>query len=407
MGRAIAGFFLGALRFLVPVALILLSVLGARALLSGRKDPPRVEREARATFVNTVPIESKSRRVTLSAYGTVQAHREVDLQAQVNGLVVEQNESLIRGGVVLAGEVLVRVDPRDYEFAITQEQAALAKAEFDLRLEQGRQVIAGQEWKLLQSSIETNPLSEELALRRPHIKEREAAVRAAQSRLDRAKLDLERTELVAPFNAVVLEDRVEVGQLISNQTVVARLVCIDSFHIEVSIPLRDLTWVRVPGRGSDTGSTVNVLHEVSLRQQVERKGEVVRLLGDVDPTGRMARLLVSVEDPLGVLEGKELDCPLLVGEYLEVQIQGPQVENLVAIPRHSIRSEDRVWVCTKDRKLAIREVEAVFSTSDEVMARNTFEPGDEIITTTLEFAIPGTPLTTSESSEGVTSEATP
>ncbi|MEM7164226.1 MAG: efflux RND transporter periplasmic adaptor subunit [Planctomycetota bacterium] len=394
MTRPLAGFLLGLLRFLVPVVIIAVGIIGARIMMAGRQDPPRAERDARATFVETIPVVAQTRRVTLSAYGTVQADRSVDLQAQVAGRVTEQSDQLQRGGIVKAGDMLVQIDRSDYELALQQEEAALAKAEFDLKLEQGRQVVAGREWKLLESTIEKNPLSEELALRKPHLAERQAAARAANSRVDKAKLDLERTTLRAPFNAVVLDENVEIGQLINTQSLVARLVCIDEFHVEVSIPLRDLSWVQIPGRGGSAGALVQLVHEVAEGQTVERTGEVVRLLGNVDPTGRMARVLVAVKDPLGVLTNTNLDSPLLVGEYLKVRIEGPDVEGLVAVPRRAVRERDQVWVKTTDDLLAIRQLDPIYATATEVMVQNNFEAGDEIVTTALEFAVPGMPLTT-------------
>lgn len=405
MSRPLAGFLVGLLRFLVPVLIIAVGVIGARAMLAGRKDPPRSERDARATFVETIPVVAKTRRVTLSAYGSVQANRSVDLQAQVAGRVTEQSAQLERGGIVKAGDLLLQIDRSDYELALRQEEAALARANFDLKLEEGRQVVAGREWKLLESSIEKNPLSEELALRKPHLAERQAAARAAQSRVDKAKLDLERTKLVAPFNAVILDENVEIGQLINTQSLVARLVCIDEFHVEASIPLRDLSWVQVPGRGGAAGSSVRIVHEVAEGQTVERTGEVVRLLGNVDPTGRMARVLVAVRDPLGVLTQENLDSPLLIGEYLQVRIEGPDVEGLVAIPRRAVRERDQAWVKTAAGQLAFRQLEPIYSTASDVMVKNTFEPGDEIITTALELAIPGMPLTTELRIDKATAES--
>jgi len=384
----------GTISLLVPLAIVAVAVVGARFLIAGRKEPPRTEREARPTFVEVLAVEAQARPVTLSAFGTVQAHREVTVQAQVAGRVVEQHEKLLRGGILMKGDVLVRIDPRDYKLAVQQEDATLAKARFDLKVEEGRQVVASREWTLLESSIERNPLSEELALRKPHLEEKKAQVRAAESRLERARIDFERTELRAPFNSVALEESVEVGQLVSSQSIIARLVCIDEFHVEASIALSDLRWVRVPGRGGPSGSRARIVYDVGGGRKATREGEVVRLLADVDPTGRRARVLVAVTDPLGVLTQTHLDAPLLVGEWVKVEIEGPEIEDAVLIPRPAVRADGRIWVRTAAGTLAVRAVESLFKTEEHEFVRNSFEAGDEIITSALEVAIPGMALVT-------------
>ena len=394
-GRRLARVTLGTLSILAPLAVVVAGALGARWLISGRELPVRVEREARATFVEVVPIRAETHRPTIRQRGTVRAYRQVSVQAQVGGRVVAQSEGLLPGGILSKGDLLVRIDPRDYETIVQQEKANLARAQFDLKVEEGRQVVAAREWGLLKESIETNALSQELALRKPHLAEKKAAVEAAQSRVRKAKIDLERTELRAPFNAVVLEEAVEIGQLVNPQAMVARLVCIDEFHIEVSLRLDQLAWVSVPGRGSDGGSPVRVILGVDQEHGVVREGEVVLLLGDVE-MGRMARLLVSVRDPLGVLAGKHLAAPLLVGELVEVEIDGPEIENLVAVPRQAEREPGRVWVKTGADLLAVREVERVFGTDGDILVRNSFEPGDQLITSAPPVAIPGMRLTTEE-----------
>ena len=394
------------LKFLVPVFILLLGLAGGWKLMSSRERAKRSDRPVTAKYVEVVPIAAVSRPIVVSGFGTVRAHRELTVQAQVQGVVVAQHPRLNQGAILEEGELLVGIDRSDYEAALTAERAALANARFNLKVEEGRQVIAKREWDLLDDSVERTPLSAELALRKPHLEEKQAAVEAAESRVRRAERDLARTEIAVPFHAMVTTESIEVGQLVTAQSTLARLIGIDAFHIEVSLGVDDLPWVRLPDATSTdparrVGSTVRVSQDVGMGKRLEREGVVVGLLGEVDPVGRMARILVEVTDPLGVHgaeangESSGSEFPLLVGEYVRVEIDGPTLEEVVAIPRTGMREGSTVWVMDRESKLQVRPVERIFSTRGEVIAKNTFEPGDAVITSALQVPLPGLLLTTS------------
>lgn len=396
-------------RFLFPVLILIGGAGLAVWLMLGREEARTSDRPALAKYVEVLPVTATTRPITLSAFGTVRAHRELQLQAQVSGVVLEQHAELREGAILPAGALLVRLDPRDYEAAVAQAEAALVSANFNLTIEEGRQVIAGREWELMETTVDSSAMSKDLALRKPHLKEKHALVKAAESNLARAQLDLDRTELRVPFNALVVEESIEVGQLVTTQAQIARLICVDEFHVEVSVPVADLQWVRLPapGAGDGQGSLVRILQEVG-DNTVQRDGHVVGLLGSVDPTGRMARLLVSVSDPLGVLDQlpgsapagtsqatkKTQRSPLLVGEYVTVEIEGPPLDNVLVVPRVALREGSTLWVQDTQSRLAVRPVQRRFSTGTEVIVDNTLEDGDAVIVSTLQVPLPGMLLTT-------------
>ena len=380
------------LKFLLPVLLIAVGAMGAKQLIAGRERPKAAERPPQAKYVEVIPVEKTARPFSLSAYGTVQAHRAVTLQAQVMGSVVEQHPDLQQGAIIAKGETIAQLDRRDYEAAVAQESAALITARFNLKVEEGRQVVAKREWSLLDRSVESTELSEELALRKPHLEERQALVRAAESRLTRAELDLERTELRAPFDALVIEESIEVGQLVNQNSIVARLICVDEFHIEASVRVADLRWIQFPDAEHPTGAKVRISQEAVGRGEQEREGTVVGLLGEVDPGGRMARVLIEVPDPLGLESSQPFS--LLVGQYVSVEIEGPTLRDVVVIPRAGIREGDEVWVMDRDQRLAVRSVKRIFASATEVVVEHHFEPGDQIIISALQVPLPGMLLST-------------
>lgn len=399
--RSTASVLLGILRLVVPLAILAAAVFGARALLATRETPDRaVERAPQAAAVETMAVSLERRRSLVVAYGTVQPRRRITLRPEVGGRIVDLHPDLIAGGRLAAGETMLRIDPREYEYRVQEQEAAVVRAEFELTVEEGRGAVARREWELLEDSVERSALGERLARREPHLEEKQASVAAARSRLAQARLDLERTEVVVPFNALVLEESVEAGQLVNAQTPVATLIGTDAFHVRVSIPVDRLGLVSLPSPNGSGGSPVAVLHDSGTPGVVPLEGRVVRLLGDVDPAGRMARVLVEVEDPLlsGAPPVTDPDAarpaPLLVGEFVRVEIQGPARAGLAAIPRRALREGGRVWIMNEDGALEIRPVTVAWGTDEEVViAADSLRDGDRVVITPLSAPIAGMPLT--------------
>ena len=380
------------LQVLIPILILCGGVIGARALIASRPTVQKAERKAAATIVEVLPMHSEDMQAVISAFGTVQAHQELTVQPQVGGYVIKQHANLVKGGLLRKGDVLLGVDPRDYTYAIETQQGALAKAEFELQLEQGNQVIAQREWNLLESSIKTSKMGKRLALREPHLQEKKAALAAAKSRLAKAKLDHQRTTLTAPCNALVLEESVEVGQLVMSQTPITRLVCTDAFRVEVSIPIHELPWIDIPTAQNAKGSRVRIVRDLGNGKTALRQGVVAGLLGDVSQNGRMARLLVLVSDPLSRKQPHDQQLPLLLGEYVRVEIDGPLLRDVFVLPRSTLREGSRLWIKNANNQLEIRQVEVMLGRQDSLLIDNGLRDGDEVITSPLPVALPGMAL---------------
>lgn len=387
----------GLFRVLLPVVILVLAIMGGQALVVTRPTVPKATPLETSTFVKVLTTHLQNERAIISAFGTVKAYQELTVQPEVNGRVVAHHPGLIAGGIIAKGTPLLRIDPRDFQAIVDEEKAALAKAEFDLKVELGNQAVAQREWDLLRpSSGEISKLSKQLALRYPHLKEKRVALSAANSRLRKAQLDLRRTVLTAPFDALVLSESVEVGQLINVQDTVATLVGTDEFRAQVSIPIHQLKWITFPGSGSMTGARAHIFRELGNGKSLERNGEVVELLGEVTPNGRMAQVLISIQDPLELNRKKRERQPLLLGEYVRVEIEGPLLEDVIVLPRSTIREGSRVWVKNDENRLEVRTVNITLSRKDSVLVSQGLNDGDQVIMTQLPAAIPGLKLISAE-----------
>jgi RND family efflux transporter MFP subunit len=353
-----------------------------------RKRPP-----ARMTpLVQVLAVHPGPHRVWVPAMGGVIPARVISLEARVSGEVVASHPEFNPGGLLKEGEEIVRIDPEDYKLALEQKKSAVADAEYALKVEQGHQDVALREWELLNGNNPVAARDAELALRKPHMAKARADLAAALAELKQAELNLERTSIHAPFNAVVRAKHVDYGSQVSPQDPLAELAGTDAFWIRASIPVDRLSWITIPRRPEETGSQVRVFY----RNGYTRTGTVIRLMGDLEEEGRMARVLVEVKDPVGLKPGHREMPPLLLGEYVEIEVEGKMLQNVYRIPRTALRDNSEIWIATEGVKLEIRNVETLWRDARTVLLRKGLQPGDRLIVSDLPMPVNGMPVQVAE-----------
>jgi RND family efflux transporter MFP subunit len=324
--------------------------------------------------------------------GTVIPDREVVLKSRVSGEVVDIHPEFTEGGFLKKDMKLLQIDPLDYELALARQQSAVADAEYALKLELGHQAVAKREWELLSGTQPVQDMEKELALRKPHLDKARAELAAAQAELETAKLNLDRTRIMAPFNAMVRSKSVDLGSQVTPQDSLAELVGTDTYRIQTSIPMDHLGWIQIPGNAGGSGSKARIIYA----QGHECTGTVSRLMGDLSTEGRMARILVEVEDPLG-LKTKDRDrVPLLIGEYVRVEIRGRKLDGVYQIPRTALRDNSSVWMVTENQTLKIRKVRPVWRDADIVLLQDGFTSIERLIVSDLPAAVEGMPVQVDE-----------
>ncbi len=376
------------LRFLAPILVIALGLGVFVSLVRTRPVAERAPPTEHATPVGVVSVHAEDHAIRVRAQGVVIPARELVLQAELNGRVVFRHEDLVPGGTIPRGDTLVRIDPRDYRTAIAQQGATLESQRVQVQTEERRRAVAEREWELLArqtDSLAASPEGRALALREPQLRSASAAVDASSAQLAQARLTLTRTTLRAPFDALVREADVEVGQLVGPTARLATLVDTAHFWVQVSLPLESLAVIRAPGPDAQ-GAPVEVFQTIG-EARIDRTGRVVRLLGDLDPVGRMARVLVEIDDPLG-LTREDPGLPLLLGAYVHVEIEAGHVDQAIEIPRNALRDNDTVWVIEDDR-LVIHSVNVVWRRPDTVLLGGITLDGAQVITTPLASPVEG------------------
>ena len=374
------------IRIILPIIILILGGVAMGGLMTSadtekRTDPPPVEMR-----VNVQTVQSSSQVSKVYSSGVVSPAQEVNIIPQVSGKIVSIADGLQSGRRFEKGDVIARIDRKDYKLVIQQEKARVEQAELNLKLEQERLQAAQREWELLGNEGE----APDLASRKPQLALAKLNVESAQASLERAELSLSRTKIRAPFNSIVKMEQLEVGQVVG-QGVVATLLGTDQYWIRVSIPASRLADIDIPDVNAEEGSTVSVLYSPSASVQIEKKGTVLRLESELDPRARTATILIGVDNPL---EGDKL--PLMSGAYVDVCIHGKSVEQAYRIPSIAIKEGKHVLIADSEGKLAKKDVELGWTDGEESVVLSGLATGDKIITTAISYPIYGTPLTINE-----------
>ena len=382
------------------ISLVILVLGGALVWLVFRTEPtatrgPDTARET-AMLVDVTTAEKGDYRPSITAMGQVRAARELTLRPRVGGQIVERAPEFTPGGMVEKGDMLVRIDPADYEATLQQRRSELRQARSDLDIEQGRQNVAEQEFELLGEGLEGT--NKALVLRQPQLEQARAQVESAEAALKQAQLDLDRTHVTAPFNARVLSRDISLGTQVSTGEALGRLVGVNEYWVEATVPQSELPWLRFEERSGEAGAPVTIRNNSAWPQGQHRQGRLQRLVGELNEDTRLARVLITVQDPLALDTDAPDKPPLLIGSFLNTAIEGREITDVVRLDRNHIRRNDTVWVM-EDGSLSIRDADIAFRDADYAYVSNGVEDGEAVVTSDLATVVDGADLRTEEDGE--------
>lgn len=373
-------------RLIIPLGIIALALVLCQGLAKLKPQAERKTPPPKVPIVEVYEIQASRSAAVIKSTGTVEAARQVTVGPQVGGRVTMVAENLQPGGRFEKGDLIARIDGSQYAIAVRQQKSVLKAAELALKVEEGRQQIAEDEWKIIGDG---RPRKEaELALRQPQLDSAKWNVKGAKSALDRARLDLGRTGIRAPFDAVVLERSVDVGQVLNAGSPVATLVGTDALWVRMAVPVARLEEVDIPGVNAQEGSPATVVQRLGEGSVIKKTGRVIRLVSRIDAQTRTAQVLIEIQKPFETTA--ESRIPLLPGAYVDVELAGKSEERVFELPRTALFDGGRSWVVDKDSKLVSRAVTVrwgderrVFVTSKEL------QPGDRVMTTPLSLPMKG------------------
>ncbi len=378
------------MKAILPVLVIAVSIMGAVIIV---KSKPEIETEPvkiSRKIVRIQEVYKEQVRISVKTQGTVVPRTESILVSQVTGEVTKISPAFASGGFFEKGEVLVKIDDKDYLLAITQTKLQVAQAELSLKIEEQEAEIAQKEWSKLNSGKIPS-----LVAREPQLKEAKAALEAANASLKQTEINLERTNIKAPYSGRVRTKSVDIGQFVNPGMNLANIYAVDYAEVRLPIPDAELAFIDFPVdfrgmQNQTTGPKVTLRAKFAGEDQIW-VGYLTRIEGEIDARSRMVYAVARVEDPYGTgrLDNKP---PLTVGMFVHAEIEGKLIQDVFVLPRSSIRNNGQVLIVDSNDKLRFRNVEYVKLDSDNAYISSGLEPGEKVCITNLVSVVDGMPV---------------
>jgi RND family efflux transporter MFP subunit len=366
-------------KLITPGLLIIASTVVAVVLYNQAPKAALREVTSPVLLVDVVATKPTTVELNVNAQGSVTPRTQTTLVSEVAGQILEVADAFVSGGFFKKGEILARIDDRNYQAELKRAEASVAAARTVLVREKGLADFALEDWKKSQRS----DAATELALRKPQVAEALAQLAFAQAELKKRIGDLERTVIRAPYDGMIRQKRADVGQYVSPTLQLAEIFATDVVEIRLPLPDKDL-------RHLDLDALPKVKFSAALGGKTYTwHGRIVRTEGVFDEQSRVLYAVAQVEDPYNQ-QGDDWAYPLRVGTFVDAEIAGPTVENITVLPRSALRRGDRVWTIGADNTLEPRKVTLLRADENLIYVQSGLEGNPLVCLTTLENPLPGT-----------------
>ena len=335
--------------------------------------------------MHVIAVAPETLRLAVETHGTVRPRTESELVPEVSGPVVRVAPSFVSGGFFEEGDLLLEIDPRDYEAALERARAALVRAESEFaraEKERGRQQKLARRGAASDAQLDDAVNAERVA---------RAVLREARAGLEKAERDLERTRIRAPYRGRVREESVGVGQFVDRGRPIATLYAIDYVEVRLPIPDRQLAYLDLPlahesGGDAPAGPVVR-LHAEFAGAEHTWTGRIERTEGEIDPDSRMVHAVARVENPYAADESGR--PPLAVGLFVRAEIEGREFGEVFVLPRGALHGGDRVWLADPEDRLRERRVEVLRRDRRRVVVSSGLHGGERVVVSPLEAPVDG------------------
>lgn len=370
-------------RVLFPIAILCAG--GGAWYYFVTNSPDTVAATAGKQTVRTKVLELRARDypVVVKTHGVVQAHNEVTLNAQVSGKIIHVSQAFEAGSFFSKGDLLVELDAKDYQTALAMADARRKVADSALKLARLN------EQRFLELVVLKAVSQAEVDRATATRAQAEAELESAIAQVDRAKLDLERTKIYAPFDGRVRQKDVGVGRSVVASAVLGVVFTVDFAEIRLPVAARERQFLDLPEYADDPPLEVELRDAISGTSETAWKGKIIRTEGVLDENSRELFAIARVDDPFGRKSGHP---PLRIGQPVVASIAGKVLKDVIALPRGAVRQLDQINLVHKSElTLMPKTVVSLWSDEEQVIIRDP-EIGDGTLlaTTHLVYAPKGT-----------------
>ena len=366
------------LKIISTFSVAIIGIALAAVLVKTGKRPESQIAKPKLPSVEVRIAEATRHTYRIQSQGTALPRTSIRLVSEVSGKVVSVEESFDAGQVFAKDDVLLKIDSRDYELALTQAKSQVAQAELRLQMEINEVDVVRREWRLLNQGEPTG-----LQAREPQLAHARAALEAARATEEAAKRNLDRCIIRAPFAGMVARAGVRPGQFAALAAPLGELFATDIAEVRLPLVTSDLSFIDLPASGAKV--VLGQAPKVTLSAQAgDRRmkwlGHIVRSEETVDPMNRMVYVVAQITDPYGLASGNA--APLRSGTFVRASIEGRTQENVIVLPRQALRGKDRVWVIENGKtrsnrmKLLFRKVKVSFADSEHAVIAEGLKSGE-------------------------------
>ena len=430
------------LKKLLIIPPILIGVLVFMYMKSQKQPPQVIEVAEVSRQVRVVEAQEVAVIPRVHGFGAVVPSKEWVAIAQVSGEIIKIHRDLKKGSIIKAGTVLVTISPVDYELAITQADANIRATEAkiteldisrkntqavldiekqSLEIREGE--LARQE-KLVQNGTVSRTSFDrdrrDTFVQRKKVQDLENALRLIptqlavqneqrevyRAQLQSARLNLQRTKIVLPFDARISEVNAEVAQFSQFGQTLAKADGVASAEIEAQIPIEKFMALLKAATGDeafagiDTKTLKNMNKELGIKitvslntggRDIKWDARLARFSDTIDPKTRTIGVIAVVEGAYAqAVPGRR--PPLAKGLFVEMEISARARGTQLIVPRQAL-NDSQLLVVGNNNRLEIRQVESGLVQGDFVVITSGLSKGEKIVVSDLSPAIKGMLLT--------------
>ena len=388
------------LKIISTFAVAIIGIAFAIMLAKSAKKPESKIPQPKLPAVEVKIAEATRHTYRIQSQGTALPRTSIRLMSEVSGKVVSVAKSFDVGQIFAKGDVLLKIDSRDYELALAQARSQVAQAQLQLQMEVKEADVVRREWQLLNQGEPTG-----LQAREPQLASARAALEAALAAEEAAKRNLDRCEIRAPFDGMVARAGVRPGQFAALATPLGELFATDVAEVRLPLIASDLSFIDLPRPGAKVALGQAPKVTLSARageRRTEWLGHIVRSEETVDPMNRMVYVVAQVIDPYGL--AKRDGAPLRSGTFVRASIEGRTQENVIVLPRHALRGKNQVWIVSEKstlqewlgyrepshhKRLIFRSVDVSFADAKQVIVAAGIQQGEQVVVSLLAAVVDG------------------
>ena len=376
---------------LLPLIVIIAALVIAALMSLTKPDSLQLESPDREIAVKTAVLEKSQVQLKVKSQGTVQPLTRTMLVSEVSGIVMALAPQFEVGGTFAKGDILIKLDPADYQVAKQRADAQLQSAKAQLLSEQARSSQAKKEWEMTGRPLSEAPV---LALRTPFLAEAQSRLLQAEAEVKQAELKLQRTIIRAPYAGMISATMVDVGQYVTIGARLGETFAIDFAEIRLPMTSKDLS--KLGWNTSSAEQSIFNNNKVQLNSTVN--GEVmtweavlVRSEGTIEQSSRVQYLVAQVDDPYN-MQGIANRPRLLIGSFVEALVTGKVIDNVYSLPRHALRPNKQVATVDSDQRLQLLKVDYTFEDQANYYIHTGLEGQVEVVTSGMGIMVNGMKL---------------